>query len=142
MTLVPSNLSTTLESDGRGLFTFTSTGQRFQGTSTNDGAMKIFRPSQRVIIEHSHRCVPVRSRGDVKVGTSFFAQPGGPLTHWLKNDYMGVFTDVISRQIRHDVFQGGTRISNECITDDGLGMICLLFQFKGVLENVRATPRP
>ena len=45
------NLSTTLESDGRGHFTFSSTGQRFAGTTTNDGATKIFRPIKRVVID-------------------------------------------------------------------------------------------
>ena len=48
------NLSTTIESDGRGHFIFSSTGQRFQGTTTNDGETKVFRPTQRVVIDGAY----------------------------------------------------------------------------------------
>jgi hypothetical protein len=41
----------TIESDGRGHFIISSTGQRFQGTTSNDGATKVFRPTQRVVLD-------------------------------------------------------------------------------------------
>lgn len=47
---------TTLESDGKGHFTFSSTGQRFQGTTTNDGATTVFRPKTRVVPDFEARC--------------------------------------------------------------------------------------
>ena len=55
VTILNSNLSTTLESDGRGHFIFSSTGQRFQGTTTNDGETKVFRPTQRVVLDFEVR---------------------------------------------------------------------------------------
>jgi hypothetical protein len=142
MTPVPSNLPTTLESDGRGLFTFTSTGQRFQGTSTSDGAMKITRPNQRVIIEHCHRCVPV-THGDCTIGTSFFARPDSPL-HLLKQGQTGVVRGFheISCFVYYDIFESGKLVGRSEIRNADFGQLCLLFEFKGVLESVRATPRP